>query len=66
MEGVVEWYGRTNRYALDFGVRIRYSQIIEEEHAVEWFGEELDLQMICYPIYYHHILHSYSPVYSQL
>lgn len=34
---------RTNRHALDFGVGIGYGKVIEEEHAVERLGEELDL-----------------------
>jgi hypothetical protein len=35
--------GRTNRYALDFGVWVVDREIVEEKHAVKRLGKELYL-----------------------
>jgi hypothetical protein len=41
------WWGvHTNRDALDFSVGIGYGEVVEEEHAVEGLGEELDLCLV--------------------
>jgi hypothetical protein len=36
----------TQRHALDFGVRIADGKVIQKEHAMEWFGEELHLRLL--------------------
>lgn len=36
---------RTDRNALDFSMWVGNSEVVEEEHAVERFGEELDLHL---------------------
>jgi hypothetical protein len=38
-------YTHTHRHALDFGVWVSNSKIIQKEHAVKGLGEELDLRL---------------------
>jgi hypothetical protein len=35
----------TNRNAFDFGVWVSNCEVVEKEHAVEGFGQELDLRL---------------------
>lgn len=42
-EGMREVMLHTNRYAFDFSMWVVNGKVIEEEHAMERFGEELDL-----------------------
>lgn len=37
-------YTRTHRYTLDFSMWVSNCEVVEEEHAMERFGEELNLQ----------------------
>jgi hypothetical protein len=36
----------TQRHALDFGVRVADGQVVQNEHAMEGFGEELHLRLL--------------------
>jgi hypothetical protein len=42
---IILFVERTNRNALDFGVWISNGEVVEKEHAVKGFGQELDLRL---------------------
>lgn len=59
-------YTRTDRNALDFSMWVGNSEVVEEEHAVEGFGEELDLRLSHQSIGTFLKIERYSPRCSQL
>jgi hypothetical protein len=43
MNHILKAYTLTDRNAFNFSMGVLYGEVVEEEHAVEWFYEELDL-----------------------